>query len=195
MTRPLLYRAGQTLLAPGARRRLASHLEAWAGCHDLGRRVLDVGCGPRSMLDALGADPIGLDLSPSVVRARARGGGRGVVAEASELPLAGAVFDSVWSFGLLHHLPDAHAERALIEMQRVTRPGGHVVVFDGVMPTGRGHRLAGPVRRIDRGRSMRTVGDLSALLHRVGDWQDDLIVYAGTGLEGLLATWTAPGRP
>ncbi|HVR20863.1 MAG TPA: class I SAM-dependent methyltransferase, partial [Polyangiaceae bacterium] len=44
---------------------------------------------------------------------------------ATELPYPDASFDVVLSFKVLAHVPDI--ERALAEMARVCRPGGHVV--------------------------------------------------------------------
>ncbi|MCA9713008.1 MAG: class I SAM-dependent methyltransferase, partial [Myxococcales bacterium] len=46
---------------------------------------------------------------------------------ATELPFADASFDVTYSFKVLAHVADI--DRALAEMARVTRPGGHVV-FD-----------------------------------------------------------------
>jgi len=93
-----------------------------------GREVLEVGCGTGlilSRLSQVARRAEGVDLSPGMLdRARARGLS---VREASatELPYPDGSFDTVCSFKVLAHVPDI--ARALGEMTRVCRPGGHVV--------------------------------------------------------------------
>jgi len=93
-----------------------------------GRDVLEVGCGTGLLLRHLAAfarSARGVDLSPGMLE-RARARGLSVVeASATELPFADASFDVVCSFKVLAHVRDVR--RALSEMARVTRPGGHVV--------------------------------------------------------------------
>ncbi|MFW6052077.1 MAG: class I SAM-dependent methyltransferase [Myxococcota bacterium] len=94
-----------------------------------GRRVLEVGCGTGLVLERLSriADgAYGVDLSLGMVRqARARGL---PVAQGSitALPFADDTFDLVCSFKVLAHVPEI--DRALDELVRVTRPGGHLAL-------------------------------------------------------------------
>ena len=131
LERPRIYAWTTHALAPGAwravRSRIRSELEAGAG-----GRSLDVGCGPRPWLLAAGAFPLGVDVSLGYIRAGRGDGAVGVVARAEELPFRSGAFGSVWSFGLLHHLSEDAARRAIAEAARVSR--GRVVVFDGVLP-------------------------------------------------------------
>lgn len=182
------WSAGQRVLGPGAEARIAEEIAARGLIERAGRRVLDVGCGPESRLAGFGLEAVGLDLSERALY-RARPGCRSLVrADAAALPFASASFDSVWCFGLLHHLDDAAAARALREMRRLTRPGGLLVVFDGVLPRSRWRRpLASLIRALDRGRHMRSEPALRVLLAPAIRLQMTRFEYATTGLEGLLA--------
>ncbi len=99
----------------------------------VGARLLDVGCGTGTFLEALGTsfEATGVDVSDAMLeRARARG----LTVErssAAELPFEDATFDLVTTFAVLHHLIDRDVVRSSIrEMCRVVRPGGAVLVSD-----------------------------------------------------------------
>ncbi|HXO63897.1 MAG TPA: class I SAM-dependent methyltransferase [Steroidobacteraceae bacterium] len=188
LDRPLtsaLWRLGQALLAPGAERGLRAHLERCTAERAPGERVLDVGAGPRSRLTGVGLNPVVVDCAPWAVAAVVAHGHHGVVGDAARLPFRCAAFDSVWSFGLLHHLPDAAARAALEEMLRVVKPLGYVAVVDGVRPR-TGRPLARWLRNHDRGRWMRGEPELRALLPGARVWRTERFEYAWTGLEALL---------
>jgi len=53
-----------------------------------------------------------------------------VRADAATLPLPGGVVDVIFAAGLLPHCPDAAA--TLLELARVTRPGGRLAIFHPV---------------------------------------------------------------
>ncbi len=95
-----------------------------------GMDVLEVGCGTGLLLSRVAGfarSAKGIDLSPGMLeRAKARGLD---VQEgsATALPFGDASFDVAYSFKVLSHVPEL--ERALSEMIRVIRPGGHIV-FD-----------------------------------------------------------------
>ena len=107
-----------------------------------GWTVLDVGCGTGRALPALravvgpGAPVLGIDLTPQmleVARANHRDAHAALVlGDARRLPVADAGADAVFAAGLVAHLPDAAA--GFVELARVTRPGGRLVLFH---PTGR----------------------------------------------------------
>ena len=90
-----------------------------------GKRVLDVGCGPRGSLEwASGAaERVGLD--PLVDRYRELGIGshamRYVHAPAERMPLADASFDVIATLNSLDHVEDV--DRAVAEITRVAAPG------------------------------------------------------------------------
>jgi SAM-dependent methyltransferase len=111
----------------GRRRIVTDALEALslpAGC-----RVLDAGCGSGRMLETLSGygEVSGVDVnSESVATARERGYGdvREGVVEA--LPWAPGTFDLVTMLDVLEHTEDDHV--ALVELHRVVRPGGHLLL-------------------------------------------------------------------
>jgi ubiquinone/menaquinone biosynthesis C-methylase UbiE len=91
--------------------------------------ILEAGCGTGLILRRL-ADlsrhVVGLDLSAGMLR-QARDRGLTVVqGSLDDLPLSDGVFDLVVSFKVLAHVPPI--ERALAELVRVTRPGGHLLL-------------------------------------------------------------------
>jgi ubiquinone/menaquinone biosynthesis C-methylase UbiE len=93
-----------------------------------GARVLEAGCGTGLILKEiapLAKSAVGLDLSPGMLRkARARGL-RVVHGSVTDLPFGDASFDLAYSFKVLAHVE--RIERAMAEMARVVKPGGHVI--------------------------------------------------------------------
>jgi ubiquinone/menaquinone biosynthesis C-methylase UbiE len=98
--------------------------------------VLDVGCGTGALAARLadsGYDVVGLDPSRGmleILRERAPGV-EAVLGSAMEIPFAEGEFDVSLSVATLHHIADpGDVRRALAEMARVVRVGGHVLVWD-----------------------------------------------------------------
>jgi SAM-dependent methyltransferase len=97
-------------------------------------RALDVGCGDGrldAMLEPLG-ELHGVDLSPDMVAAAADSAPRGnfQVADGTRLPFADATFDVTFTVCALHHVEPAERLTFMVELARVTRQGGLVVVFE-----------------------------------------------------------------
>jgi SAM-dependent methyltransferase len=101
-----------------------------------GGQVLDVGCGTGALagrLTAAGFDVTGVDPSQGMLRVMAGSAPtvRGVRATGTRLPFAEARFDLAITVAALHHVADPADVRAtLVEMVRVLRPGGRIVVWD-----------------------------------------------------------------
>ena len=102
-----------------------------------GKRVLDVGCGPRGSLDwateaasRVGLDPLADEYRRLVPDPDAMEYVAGV---AEAMPFADGTFDVVGSFNSLDHVEDV--ERAAAEIARVLRPGGLLLLATDV-----GHR-------------------------------------------------------
>jgi SAM-dependent methyltransferase len=99
-------------------------------------RVLDVGCGTGTLaarLAAAGFTVIGLDPSQGMldVMAESAPAVERVRGEGSELPFEDETFDVAITVAALHHVADPDDVRAtLVEMVRVLRPGGQIVVWD-----------------------------------------------------------------
>ncbi len=98
-----------------------------------GERILDAGCGTGVFtLDFLraGAEVVGLDVSVPMLRAAVAKSRRypfsGVLGDMLRLPFRDGAFDKSVSITGLEFIADGR--RALVELFRVTRPGGLVVV-------------------------------------------------------------------
>ena len=103
-----------------------------------GQTVTDIGCGIGDDARALagrvapGGEVIGLDSSEAMIeKAIAAGTAPGVrfaVADAAALPLADGSCDAVRADRMLQHVEDPL--RVLLEMRRVLKPGGRLVVIE-----------------------------------------------------------------
>jgi arsenite methyltransferase len=107
-----------------------------------GERVVDVGSGPGLLAAEMAAQVgpagrvVGLDLSDSMLAlSRERRGDlatskclRFLKADAARLPFADRMFDVAVSTQVYEYVPDVPA--ALVELYRVLRPGGRVVILD-----------------------------------------------------------------
>jgi SAM-dependent methyltransferase len=105
--------------------------EAIRALRDPGALVVDVGCGAcrvaRLVQRATRARTASVDLSLASLRdARRHAPGPLVNGDNLRLPLRTACADLVVSNGVIHHTPDARA--SFMELARVTRPGGTLVV-------------------------------------------------------------------
>lgn len=120
--------------AAWAQRRAVERLLAAAG-GVAGLRVLDLGCGTgrwSRLLAARGARVVGTDRSESMLAA-ARERSPGVEfrrMDATALSFADDEFDLAVAVTVLQHLPHADQERAMAELLRVVRGGGHVATVD-----------------------------------------------------------------
>jgi SAM-dependent methyltransferase len=146
--------------------------------------IVDVGCGFASPLNEE-FHTVGVDINLSRALAHTRFGSA-IAADAAALPFSDGQFVAAFSSGLLHHLDDAAARRAIGEMIRVVRRGGAVIIFDGVVPSSVWvHPFAWLIRKFDFGHHMRTEREVSELLGGVPPWTCDRVKYAWTGLEGV----------
>jgi demethylmenaquinone methyltransferase / 2-methoxy-6-polyprenyl-1,4-benzoquinol methylase len=110
-----------------------------------GERVLDVGAGTGVSTEELarsGAFVVGADLSTGMLRAgrRVRPEVPLLAGDALRLPFADGTFDAVTISFALRNVVDTEA--ALVELARVTRPGGRLVVCEF------SHPVNGPLRTV-----------------------------------------------
>ncbi|HEX8180962.1 MAG TPA: class I SAM-dependent methyltransferase [Pyrinomonadaceae bacterium] len=101
-----------------------------------GQRVLEIGCGNGAdgvMFAQHGAHYTGVDLTAAAVAATRKHftvmnlPGEFRLADAEQLDFADESFDTVYSYGVLHHTP--RPARAIREVHRVLRPGGRAFVM------------------------------------------------------------------
>jgi SAM-dependent methyltransferase len=191
LDRPAVYALAQHVFAPGQDARITQRIrEILSGVPNAGP-LLDLGCGPQSWLTKVGLKPYGLDISPGYVAEYRKLGGPGVVGSAAQVPFGDRSFEGVWSVGLLHHLPEDLAGAALREAIRVCRRGGYVAILDAVKPTAAWRQpLATMIRKMDRGRFMRSEEALKALLPDRPSWTCTRFTFAATGLEMLVCVTT-----
>lgn len=149
-----------------------------------GGRVLEVGCGTGLILERLARlsdEAWGCDLSSGML-ARAHERGLNVVlGSVTEIPFADASFDLVCSFKVLAHVPEIG--RALAEIARVTRPGGHMVLefYNPRSLRYLAKRIAGP-QKISEGRTEADVftrWDSPAVIQRILPAGTELVDFRG----------------
>jgi ubiquinone/menaquinone biosynthesis C-methylase UbiE len=112
-----------------------------------GAHVLEVGCGTGLVIDRIRSRAervVGVDISPGMLASARKRGFDVVCGDATRLPFADESFDLVYSYKVLAHVQDI--ERALREMSRVTRRGGHLVLefYNPLSLRYLSKRLAGP---------------------------------------------------
>jgi ubiquinone/menaquinone biosynthesis C-methylase UbiE len=183
---PFVYRVVQWIMAPGGEKAFTAHLCRLANELPRVKIIIDVGCGPASLLWRIGRHPIGIDVSSQYTTAFRAHGEVAVTASATHLPLPDRYIDAAWTIGMLHHLPDVEARAAIVELVRVTRADGYVVIFDGLMPESPWPRpLIWLQRRLDRGRFVREERRLRELLPEPHTWRCERVSYSLIGHEGL----------
>jgi SAM-dependent methyltransferase len=136
-----LYLAGTDRAAYAAQAAMRYALEPYIpGFADFrnarAKRVLEIGIGlgaDHQRFAEAGAVLYGIDLTArAVTHVRRRLAAFGLAssvlqADAESLPFAGDEFDTVYSWGVLHHSPDT--PKAVAEVRRVLRPGGEARIM------------------------------------------------------------------
>lgn len=166
MSFPRLYTAVQNIIAGPVHREVKASLIQELP-DESGMEILDLGCGigDYSILFNY-ATYTGLDLDENYIRsAKENYGRRGVkflAADATSIPFPDGRFDYCFSVGLFHHLSDEAVVSSLHEVLRVAG-SGRVIIMDAIYPP-RGNYLGYILRRLDRGKFVRTFAAYEKLL-------------------------------
>lgn len=106
----------------------------WDRSRYRGKRMLDVGCGPRGSLEWAADAALRVGADPLATAYRALGTDRHamvyVACHAEALPFADAAFDVVSAFNSLDHVDDL--DRAIREIARVLAPGGDFLLITDI---------------------------------------------------------------
>lgn len=186
---PIIYNFTQKFFAPGANKKIIYEINSIIKKLPHAENYLDVGCGPKSVLWNIGIKPIGLDVSTKYINEFNKiSNNLGIIGRSDSIPLGNESFDSIWSFGLFHHLSDKIVKCSLKEMLRVCKNKGHFIIFDAVLPKSYINRpIAWLIRKADRGRYMRNEKELLFLIsNKYNIVFQKRISYSYTGLEALI---------
>lgn len=167
--------------------------------------IVDVGCGNGALLEALLADGFfceGVDASAISVQNvlelfETHPGFRGArVGTVEKLPLGDGKAGAVFLVEVLEHLDSTILDRALAELQRVIRPGGHLVVTVPNNEDLQAEMLACPecgcvFHRMQHVRSL-TSDSLGALIQQAGFelvrvLETDFAQHRGSGLDRIVS--------
>jgi ubiquinone/menaquinone biosynthesis C-methylase UbiE len=147
-----------------------------------GEQVLDVGCGTGTLALAVArrvtttGRVVGIDPSAEqIARARAKAARRHIpttpvdfqIGVIEQLPFPDRTFNVVFSTLMMHHLPAPLKRQGLVEIARVLKPGGRVVIADFTRKQDRQGRAA----RFHAGGS--SLQELATLVEDVGFSQVD----------------------
>ena len=99
-------------------------------------RILDCGCGTGSNLEMLKpyGNAVGFDLTRIGTEFARAHGHRVAQASISDIPFRTGHFDLVTSFDVFQVLPDAVEQSAIVEMGRVLKPGGWMLLHVAALP-------------------------------------------------------------
>jgi len=134
--------------------------------------ILDCGCGTGANLDLLNrfGRASGFDLAETGLRlGRDAGRTRLARARVTAAPFPGGVFDLVTSFDVIYSLEDGDERRALAEMFRLLKPGGHAIINVAAMEILRGDHsvLSRERRRYSRADLRRRLESAGFVVERI----------------------------
>ena len=123
-------------------------------------RILDCGCGTGSNLEMLRpyGSAVGFDLTRIGAEFATAHGHRVAQASIAEIPFKSASFDLATSFDVFQVLPDVIEQAAIMEMRRVLKPGGRILLHVAALPILHGkHSVLSEEKRRYTPRRLRSI--------------------------------------
>lgn len=135
-------------------------------------KILDIGCGTGANLKAFSiyGRAIGIDISPLAIRSSLlRGCPFLVRASINNLPFKNNIFDTVTLLDVLYHRMVREDKKALVEVYRVLKKEGRVIITDSALEFLRGpHDVAvHGARRYDKARLRQLVEEAGFNIQRL----------------------------
>lgn len=165
LTLPRVYDAFQSLVGSDGYRRwyVETLLKPTPGM-----RILDIGCGPGTMLRFLPEDVYytGFDMNPKYIEyAKRKFAGRGtfVAQRVGEALVAAEGFDAVMANAIFHHINDEEAAHLVRVAWTQLKPGGFLLTYDNAWVKGQSPIARWLISK-DRGRHVRTPDEYLALV-------------------------------
>jgi cyclopropane fatty-acyl-phospholipid synthase-like methyltransferase len=167
LANPVVYRLWANLVGGSASAKVLvnEYIQPKAGA-----RILEIGCGPGTILHYLPpSDYLGFDLSPQYIAMAQRRFPKAkfVCERVSQFSLAKEQsFDVVLALGIVHHLDDAEARQLFQIAVDALSPGGKLVTFDGVWIEGQSPIARWLLAR-DRGEYIRSESEYVKIASQV----------------------------
>ncbi|MDA8915095.1 methyltransferase domain-containing protein [Alphaproteobacteria bacterium] len=133
-----------------------------------GQRILDVGCSTGTaasqVIDMKTNKYIGIDVSEEYISTANQRypDGNFIYMDARKMSFDDDSFDVVWFNGVLHHMDSQLISECLLDVQRVLKPDGRLLIAEPVFTPGM--YLSNKLLEMDRGRFIRDQDGYRALL-------------------------------
>ena len=171
LSMPCFYNLVQLVIAAPMIKKMKDRLDESGVTTNPNIRILDVGCGPGEYSQWYSGEYTGIDIADQYVM-RASGkypSSYFIKCDASNFELH-EKFDVGVSIGLYHHLSDNEALKSIEVVLRHLRPKSKFYVFDAILPlTFLKNPIGYILRKLDRGKFVRTYGAYKKLLVSLGD--------------------------
>ncbi|MBN1161503.1 MAG: class I SAM-dependent methyltransferase [Dehalococcoidales bacterium] len=152
--------------------------------------ILDVGCGTGRYSEIFNCNYYGIDSNEEYINyARKKHRGDFQAMDASHLEFPDDMFKYVFSIGVLHHISDENAIRAIREMKRVCRPDGKILIIEAIYPTRKLNIIGYLLFRFDPGKFTRHLDELVKILSD-GNSSPDFILNKGFPYESIICNLT-----
>lgn len=139
-------------------------IDKYFKCSD-GETVLDMGCGTGEFSMCFPkAAYVGIDINPRYINYAAKRYSRKfLVADGARTSFPDETFTKIIIVGVLHHLADEDCERVLIEIKRVLKSGGKLLVMEDTKSNFAPIKL---IQHFDQGSYIRSFDEWKTLLQK-----------------------------